>query len=560
MQQNPAVDDSGPTDAPAPSLVRTPRRTPRWVIGRQPDRRDGAVTVGPRTTGRQWWQLGAVMAVAAVLYLVHSFLRFRNFEAKGYDLGIFDQAVRQYALFREPIVPIKGVDFNILGDHFHPVIALVAPLYWIWDDPRMLGIAMTALLVSTAIPVYLFVRRRFRHATALVAAAALLLWWPFQAMVNWDFHEVSFGVPIAAWIIWAIDGRRYWLATLLAVSLLTVREDMGITLLAIAMVLAIKRAWLPAVVTAVLGVAGYVFATSVVIPRFSPEGEFGYWQFTALGPDMGSSIAFILSQPFDAVAVLFDHPLKIGLWLLHFVALWLLPFLSPYTLIGAPILLSRLFNDRLNVWSPVYQYDAILAPIFLLAALEALARIGAWREARRQPSADSSHPARRRRTGSAATASPGAPGVEQPGRLPLVFVSVLLGCGVLGTAVFPQVFPFHRTVTGQNWQMTEWAHALDRAVESIPDDVCVEAADNAVPHLVDRTYVGLHGDMGDELATWMIIDTTVEELGGWDPLTPDEALDRAERLGYEPVTEDDHGIWVLHRDRPVDPVCATYVP
>ncbi|MGW9552179.1 DUF2079 domain-containing protein [Citricoccus zhacaiensis] len=503
------------------------------------------------------------MAAAAVLYLVHSFLRFRNFEAKGYDLGIFDQAVRQYALFREPIVPIKGVDFNILGDHFHPIIALAAPLYWIWDDPRMLGIAMTALLVSTAIPVYLFARRRFNHATALVAAGALLLWWPFQAMVNWDFHEVSFGVPIVAWIIWAIDGRRYWLATLLAVSLLTVREDMGITLLAIAMVLAIKRAWLPAAVTAVLGVAGYVFATSVVIPHFSPEGEFGYWQFTALGPDMGSSIAFILSQPFDAIAVLFDHPLKIGLWLLHFVALWLLPFLSPYTLIGAPILLSRLFNDRLNVWSPVYQYDAILAPIFLLAALEALARIGAWREARRQSSGGSSDPERRRRTGSTATAGLDAPGVAQPGRpgrLPLVFVSVLLGCGVLGTAVFPQVFPFHRTVTGDNWQMTDWAHALDRAVETIPDDVCVEAADNAVPHLVDRTYVGLHGDMGDELATWMIIDTTVEELGGWDPLTPDQALDRAERLGYEPVTQDDHGIWVLHRDRPVDPVCATYVP
>nr|WP_313816942.1 DUF2079 domain-containing protein [Citricoccus sp.] len=560
MQQNPAVDDSGSGAAPAPSQDHVPGRAPRWVIGRQPDRRDGALTVGPRTSGRQWMHLGAVMAVAAVLYLVHSFLRFRNFEAKGYDLGIFDQAVRQYALFREPIVPIKGVDFNILGDHFHPVIALAAPLYWIWDDPRVLGIAMTALLVSTAIPVYLFARRRFSHATALIGAAALLLWWPFQAMVNWDFHEVSFGVPIIAWVIWAVDGRRYWLATLLAVSLLTVREDMGITLLAIAMVLAIKRAWLPAVVTAVLGVAGYVFATSVVIPRFSPEGEFGYWQFTALGPDMGSSIAFILSQPFDAVAVLFDHPLKIGLWLLHFVALWLLPFLSPYTLIGAPILLSRLFNDRLNVWSPVYQYDAILAPIFLLAALEALARIGAWREARRQPTGDAAETARRRRTGSAATASLGAPGVTRPGRLPLVFVSVLLGCGVLGTAVSPQVFPFQRTVTGDTWRMTEWAHALGRAVDSIPDDVCVEAADNAVPHLVDRAYVGLHGDMGDELATWMIIDTTVEELGGWDPLTPDEALNRAERLGYEVVTEDDHGIWVLHRDLPVDPVCAAYVP
>jgi uncharacterized membrane protein len=545
VQPSSAADATDTPDGTAGGPAHeAPRRPlpPRWVIGRQPERRDGAQTVGPRTTRRQWLQLGAVMAAAAALYLVHSFLRFRNYEAKGYDLGIFDQAVRQYALFREPIVPIKGVDFNILGDHFHPILALLAPLYWIWDDPRMLNIAMTALLVSTAIPVYLFARRRFGHATALLGAGAMLLWWPFQAMVNWDLHEIAVGVPVIAWVIWAIDGRRYWLATGLSAILLAVREDMGVTLLAIALVLAIKRAWAPAVATAVLGAAGYLFATKVVIPRFSPTGEFGYWQFTALGPDMGSSIAFILTQPLDAFAVLFDHPLKVGLWLLHFVALWLLPLLSPYTLIGAPILLSRLFNDRLNVWSPVYQYDAILAPIFLMAALEALARIGAWRNARR------------RRTAPAESAPP------RPWRLPAVFVSVLLGCAVLGTALFPQVFPFQRTVTGANWQMTAWAHALDRAAATIPDDVCVEAADNAVPHLVDRTYVGLHGDMGDELATWMIIDTTVEELGGWDPLTPEQALQRAERLGYEVVTEDDHGIWVLHRDRPVDPVCADYAP
>ncbi|WP_311963075.1 HlyD family secretion protein, partial [Acinetobacter baumannii] len=46
----------------------------------------------------------------------------------------------------------------------------------------------------------------------------------------------------------------------------------------------------------------------------------------------------------------------------HFVPLLFLPVLSPLTLMALPILLSRLFNDRLNVWAPVYQYDAILAP------------------------------------------------------------------------------------------------------------------------------------------------------------------------------------------------------
>ena len=64
---------------------------------------------------------------------------------------------------------------------------------------------------------------------------------------------------------------------------------------------------------------------------------------------------------------------------------------------------------------------------------------------------------------------------------------------------------------GQNWAMPEVAQAQQRAVDLIPNGVCVEAADTAVPHLVDRTYVGLHGDIGDGLSSWMIIDTNVEE-------------------------------------------------
>ena len=479
-----------------------------------------------RVTRREGWHLGLLLAVSVVLSTTHSALRYAAYEAKGYDLGIFDQVVRQYALFNAPLSSVKGVDFHILGDHFHPILALLAPFYWIWPDPRMLGVVMALALAAAAVPVYLFARRRTGHAVALIAAAALLLSWPFQAMVNWDFHEVTLGVPIMAWLVWALDGRRAWLATGLAVLLLTVREDMGVTLLAVALVMAVRRHWPQAAVTAVAGVLGYWFATSVVIPHYSPTGEFGYWQFTALGPDMPSSIAFLLTQPWNAVAVLFDHPLKVALWLLHLVPLLLLPLLSPLTLMALPILLSRLFNDRLNVWAPVYPYDAILAPILLMAALEAAHRLGVRRRGLR--------------------------------RLPAVVASTALATGLIGTALFPQVFPYHRTLTG-DMTMTQHARDLDHAVSLIPDEVCVEAADNAVPHLTARTHVGLHGDIGDELATWMIVDTSVEELGGWDPLTPQQALERAERLGFEVVWAERDVVVLHHPDRDVAPTCRDYL-
>lgn len=475
---------------------------------------------------RERWHLALLLAAFTALAVTHSFLRHRAYESKGYDLGIFDQAIRQYALLKPPIVPVKGVGFHLLGDHFHPVLALLAPAYWIWDDPRVLGIVMALALALAAVPVYLFARRRSGHGLALGAAAALLLSWPFQAMVNWDFHEITLGVPLMAWLVWSLDGGRPWAVTALAASLLTVREDMGVTLVAVALVLAIRGHRVQAAVTAVLGVAGYWFATSVAIPRFSPTGSFGYWQFTALGPDLPSSLLFILTRPLSAVGVLVDHPLKIALLLLHLVPLLLLPLLSPLTLLAMPVLLSRLFNDRLTVWSPVFQYDAILAPILLMAALEAAHRLAARREELR--------------------------------RLPTVLVAAALGVSLLGTAVFPLVFPFHRTLTG-DMAVTEHARSLDRAVSLIPDGVCVEAPDHVIPHLTTRTYVGLAGDIGDELATWTIVDLQEEEPGGWDPLTPGQVLERARALGFQRVWSEDGVIVLHHPGRAVDPTCSDYL-
>lgn len=472
-------------------------------------------------------QLTAVMVGATILYVAHSLLRYRNFEAKGYDLGIFDQAVHQYSLFKAPIVPIKGVDFNLLGDHFHPIIALFAPLYWIWPDPRMLNFGMIALLVVTAIPVYLFSRKHLGHRGGLLTAAALLLWWPFQSMVNWDFHEVAFAVPLMAWIVWAFDARRYWLVVGLSSILLLVREDMGVTLIAVGIVLAFHRQWGKAILMAVVGVAGYVVVTEILVPHFAPPDAMSYWQYTALGPTAGAAIAFILSHPLKSIALLFNHELKILLWLMSFVPLALLPFLSPYVILVAPSLLSRLFNDRLNTWAPVYQYDAMLAPVLIMASVHVLSKIIA-------------------RTGKKKLAV-GAP-------------AYLLILAFVCTLFIHAVFPLGRTLTGQNWSMPETAKAQARAVALIPDGVCVEAADTAVPHLVQRTYVGLHGDIGDDLSSWMIIDFNTDELGGWDPLSPQEALKRGKDLGFKVVTRDDHGIWVLHRDIPVNQVCRGYLP
>jgi len=80
----------------------------------------------------------SIVIVVTLCYSTYALIRHAVFRSAGYDLGIFDQAVRNYAHFHLPYSPLKGVSFNLLGDHFHPLLMVFAPLYWIWDDPRML--------------------------------------------------------------------------------------------------------------------------------------------------------------------------------------------------------------------------------------------------------------------------------------------------------------------------------------------------------------------------------------------------------------------------------------
>lgn len=503
-------------------MPRSPSPAPRRAGAQRPGSLDR-----PRPSPGQWLQVWVIAGAVGALYLAHSLLRFRNFEAKGYDLGIFDQAVRQYALFREPLVAVKGLDFNLLGDHFHPLIALLAPFYWVWPDPRMLNLIMIGLLLAAVPPVYLFTRRRLGHAPGVLIVAVLLLFWPFQSIVNWDFHEIALAVPLIAWILYCLDTRRFVAVCVLSLPLLGIREDLGATVMAIGIVLLIKRQWGKGVVLALVGLVGFGVIYGVVMPALRPDDGRNYFEYSALGPTVGAAAVAAITHPWRVIGLLFSHQLKLLWWVVSFVPFGLLSLASPYIIIAAPIILTRLLSDRLNVWAPVYQYDSVLLPILLLAFVDVLSKIIA-------------------RTGRR--------------RLALIGPAVPLLISLVGTAFIPALFPLQRTATGANHAEPEHARAQQRAVDMVPSGVCVEATDTAVPHLTNRTYVSLFEGMGQDLASWAIVDTTVEEMGGWAYPEPQKMLQRAKKLGFSVVSRDDNGIWVLHRDIPVDPLCSDYVP
>lgn len=151
--------------------------------------------------------LVAFVALAAIAYSVFSLVRYEQF-AHGFDLAIFDQVVWHYSRFEAPASSVKNLE-SIWGDHFSPILALLGPLYWIWEDARMLLLAQALLLAAAAVPIFLYVSAKLGRLPAYLFALSYLAFWGVQSAVSFDFHELAFAPLLLALILLAIERRRW---------------------------------------------------------------------------------------------------------------------------------------------------------------------------------------------------------------------------------------------------------------------------------------------------------------------------------------------------------------
>ena len=341
-----------PTPAPqAPSLIPGPVAGPPPVRGRRflPERREPYV---PYVLA-----VGLFLAYAAV-----SVGRYRRMGIRSYDLGIFEQAVRAYAHFRAPVVDLKGPGFLVLGDHFSPVTALLAPFYRVFPSPVTLLVAQAALFALSAVPVTRAATRLLGRSRGLALGVAYGLSWGLQKAVDFDFHEICFAVPLIAFSLEALLRHRWRAALLWALPLVLVKEDQGLTLAAIAVVVAIRarrhgspRAVPYALAVASFGAVAALLTFTMIIPAFNTTGGSSYLsKVGGAGPLAGADIKF-----------------RTLLWLLIPTS-GLLALRSPLLLAALPTLGWRFVSSDDNYWGTDWHYSAVLMPIITLALADAL--------------------------------------------------------------------------------------------------------------------------------------------------------------------------------------------
>lgn len=335
-----------------------------------------------------------VLLVLSWIIILASFAitRHNRLNSSAYDLGIYSQVVwntSQGDLFASSL----EVN-NFLGDHVAPVLLLLAPLYWLWPDARMLLIVQAIALCLGAIPVYWLTYRLFashqspavngqRPTTSffpLLLALVYLLYPAIGFMNRFDFHTLVLATPVLLFAWDALDRGRDRLATVLILLALACNEEVGLTVFAWGLYLVlVKKQRQLGLTWALLGLTWSLLAFFVVIPAFRGASNDVNLRYAWLGSDVGDIVRTLLTRPGYVLQTQFGDGLRPQFLLKLLLPVGFLALLSPGILaIGLPCLGYNLLSSIPSQSSIYFHYLAPLIPFVLIAAAHGASRLQLW--------------------------------------------------------------------------------------------------------------------------------------------------------------------------------------
>ena len=336
-----------------------------------------------------------VVVIGAWVMIYYSIVQWETMkQVPSWDLAIFSELAKAYSHFQAPIVPVKGDGYNLLGDHFHPILLLLGPIWRLFPTPLSLLITQDLLLAVSAWPLTRLASRLTNQWVGGALGLVYVLSWGMQGAVAAQFHEIAFAMPMLACASVAFVERRWVAVTAWSAPLVLVKEDMGLTVLMIGvavMLTSLVPAWYRSCTVSgasgrgadvlddaaeadaarnrrrglrlgvgmiVGGIAAFLFSILVFLPAFNINGV---WDYGLSSQDKPTS-PDALAQKVKVVVMLILTSGIVGVT-------------SPWLLVVLPTLAWRFLGSVEFYWVwDNWHYNVTLMPIALGALLDVVAR------------------------------------------------------------------------------------------------------------------------------------------------------------------------------------------
>jgi uncharacterized membrane protein len=439
----------------------------------------------------KWWtRWGAwiLFVLFVAVFFALSVRKHDSFHTRALDLAKFDQAIWNTLHGRFLFSTLESQ--SILGNHFSPFMALLAPLFWIWNDVRVLFLVQTLGLGLGGLLLHKIVQDKH---------SKLAIWFLLAYYLNPAMHEVALvefrrvtlAVPFLAVALYGLYvHRRDWLIIGLAFALLC-KEDIGLIVFMMGVYLILfERDWRWGVPLAAVGIAWVAVITLLVVPTIvdlTGGTDELYPQINYLcleGESYGEILQNLLREPQVLYQRVFDRQALLALLRIFFPLGLILPFLAPdWLMIVVPSLAYMLFSCNVGMHRLQSWYMASVLPGLFAAVAVALTRFS-----------------------------------EQKARWA---TAGLLAATLIGYLLFSYA-PLGAKYDPTLYQVTDHHRLAAEVVATIPDEARVAAQDPYVPHLAHREHIYLFPWVKRESKVdYMLLDRKAHSY----PLDQDELND-----------------------------------
>ncbi len=330
------------------------------------------------------------MLISLLFFIIYSLISFVNhycFRTYALDLGLYTNALYDYAHFRfNDSTVFKPYPENLLADHFDLFLVLISPLYYLFGQYTLLIIQLLFIHIGAA-GVYACALRQLKEKRLgnMVTAVFLSFYGVFSA-VSYDFHSNVIAAMLLPWFFYYFIQQSWWKSFLLLSVMLITKENVALWTGFICLGLSIRflhetTTRKIALFFAALSFIYFMLVVQWLMPRLSVSGVYAHRDYHYFGAGFGEIFINLLRDPPEAFKTLFVNHLgdprydyyktETHVFILLSGGFFLL--LRPqYLLMLVPVYLQKMYHDNPTMWTAGRQYNIEFIPIITMAAIEVL--------------------------------------------------------------------------------------------------------------------------------------------------------------------------------------------
>jgi len=312
-----------------------------------------------------------------LIFSTLSIQRINNYDGTpAFDLAIPDQGIWLMSNFKSPFMTVRGL--HLFGDHTPYIYIFFVPLYWMFDSINILLVMQTTFIAIGAVGIYLIAEKTIKGKYSPLLCSIVYLLHPATNFLNMDllFSDV-FAVPLLIFAYYFLITQRYKLATAASILAMMCKEDVAITIIALAAYAYTTKNKRFGLMLGTAAIIFFVVNMFVLLPYFNGFGYFrnlyGYNALGKLGPTPLDSIKTIQKNPSILSDILNTDDNK-NYMMNMFGPMMFLPLFCLSAMLFIPQLLINLMSGYYYTHFVTYHYTAYILPTMMISYINVISK------------------------------------------------------------------------------------------------------------------------------------------------------------------------------------------